>query len=166
MSKLACEGGILHMNRQFYQFQKWQLHQLGNAGFSYIEAVVALILALIILAATAPLFFNQRERNNNSQVRTGAVAVAQAVLEQQRLAFRNSLPALDEGTTPTTQTMMGNTYQVSVQIREFGGRNADGTINCTTVLDTNSRARCIRVQVRSAPGTLVYDVQTVYTQLR
>jgi type II secretory pathway pseudopilin PulG len=158
---------MLSMNRQLLPgLPKLWPPQANHTGFSYVEAVVALVLALILSAVVAPLFFNQRERNINSQARTGATAVAQAVLEQQRLEFRNRLPPLDEGTTPTTQTMMGNTYQVSVQIREFAGRNADGTLNCTTVVDTSSNARCIRVQVRSAPGTLVYDIQTVYTRIR
>jgi type II secretory pathway pseudopilin PulG len=153
------------MNSQLFLVQRLQHPRFKDAGFSYVEAVVALIFTLILLAATGPLFWNQRERNTNSQMRTGASAVAQRVLEQQRLVFRNGLPPLDEGTTPTTQTMMGHTYQVNVQIREFAGQNADGTLNCTTVADANSRARCVRVEVRNASNVVVYDVQTVFTQL-
>jgi type II secretory pathway pseudopilin PulG len=155
------------MNSQLFLVQRLQHPRLKDAGFSYVEAVVALIFTLILLAATGPLFWNQRERNTNSQIRTGAAAVAQRVLEQQRLAFRPglALPGTNVNLNPPNQTMMGHTYQINVQIREFAGQNANGTLNCTTVPDANSRARCVRVEVRNASNVVVYDVQTVFTQL-
>jgi type II secretory pathway pseudopilin PulG len=143
--------------------------QARHTGFSYIEAVVALLIAMAVFAATGPLFWSQRERNINSQLNTGAAAIAQDMLEQQRLNFRTSLPNLAE-TGLTTETRMGNTYVVDTRIREFAGRNADGSINCTPVANATSRARCLRVQVRTGtvanPGALVYDVETVFTQVQ
>jgi type II secretory pathway pseudopilin PulG len=142
--------------------------QARQTGFSYIEAVVALLIAMAVFAATGPLFWSQRERNINSQINTGAAAIAQDMLEQQRLNFRSSLPDVIE-TALATRTRMGNTYVVDTRIREFAGRNADGSINCTPVANATSRARCIRVQVRTGtvanPGALVYDVETVFTQI-
>jgi type II secretory pathway pseudopilin PulG len=143
--------------------------QARHTGFSYIEAVVALLIAMAVFAATGPLFWSQRERNINSQINTGAAAIAQDLLEQQRLNFRAALPNLVE-TQSLDQTRMGNTYAVDTRIREFAGRNADGSINCTPVANVTSRARCLRVQVRTGtvanPGVLVYDVETVFTQIQ
>jgi type II secretory pathway pseudopilin PulG len=153
------------MKSQLYLLRMLSIPRHKNLGFSYVEAVVALVIALVVLAAVGPLFWNQRERNVNSQVRTGAAAVAQRILEDYRREFRSALPALTPTPLTSTRNLMGNTYRANVIIREFGGRNADGTFNCTTTVNANSRARCIRVEVRSVPEAVVYDVETVYTQI-
>jgi type II secretory pathway pseudopilin PulG len=136
-----------------------------NIGASYIEAIVALIFITIVLGAVAPLFIGQRQNNVDSEMRTSAAALAQATLEDYRLRFRDTLPPLTSAAgVDQTQTSMGNQFTVNLRVHEFDGVDASGNLNCGPTANPTSSARCIRIQV-SKGGTLVYVIETVYTQI-
>jgi len=53
----------------------------SKAGFTLIEALAAMVIVAVLFSFAGPLFINQRIQNINSNIRTGAIAVSQQVLE-------------------------------------------------------------------------------------
>lgn len=144
---------------------KHWMNKRQNRGASYLEAVVAVILITVFLGAVGPLFVGQRQRNVDSELRTGAAAAAQTVLENFRRSFRNGIPALTPpGGQNQIQTVMGNQFTVNLRVEDFQGVGTDNTLTCSTVANPTSTARCIRIQVRSG-SNIIYAIDTVYTQL-
>jgi type II secretory pathway pseudopilin PulG len=142
-----------------------------NRGASYLEAIVATVVLTAVLGAVAPLFVGQRQRNVDSELRTGAAAAAQAVMEDLRLRFRDSLPPIGEQNLTTaadadslTLPAMGNQFTVNLRVQEFTGVAGNNSLTCSTVPNPTSTARCVRVQVRSGDN-LIYVMDTVYTRL-
>lgn len=136
----------------------------ATEGFSYVESLVALVATMVILGVIGSLFMQQRQQNVSNELRTAGAMVAQSLLENHRRDIGTTLPDLTEGEA-STRTAMGHTFEVSTRIRDFRNRNADGSVNCDPVPVADSQARCIRIQVSSG-GALVYEVETVYTQIR
>lgn len=149
-----------------------------NQGFTYVEALAASLIVTITLALMGPLFMQQREQNVSSDVRIGAAALAQSILENYRRTFRTTLPALNENAAipaafyassdiSTFTNRLGKGYSVNLRIRDYRARNADGTLSCDTTADANSVSRCLRIQVvNNNNNTVVYEIETVYTQIQ
>ncbi len=124
---------------------------MKEKGFTLIEVMIAMAILGVGLAAMAPLFLAHLQINNQSELKNGAVLVAQQTLDTLRLQNPITMPN-SGSTTPQNVTMGGRTYQVV-------------TTYCALASYCNSGSRHIRVEVQFRGKTL-YTVDTVYTQLR
>jgi type II secretory pathway pseudopilin PulG len=76
------------------------LRKLGKAcrseqGFSMLEAAIALVTLSICLAYAMPLFLYAKINNSKSEIRTGALIVAQRVFDNVRSKSIKDLPIND-----------------------------------------------------------------------
>lgn len=155
----------LHLNRGENKLQSSE-----QAGFTLLETTIALITLGICLAYAMPLFLYAKVNNSKSEVRTGALIVAQRVFDNVRSQPITSLPSNDGVLAPvttgsnqnplvmpisSTTTAMGRQYQATIT---YCQNNSTATI---PVCGTNYRQ--FQVQV-SYNGKNVYDLQGTYTQ--
>lgn len=123
--------------------------KLGNrGGFTLVETVVALSLLAIALGSLLPAMTQAIRANTESEIRTGAIAVAQQEID--------NLRALD--TWPTS----GLTVTVTT-----GSATYTSTLTHQAYCEGATcfaGARLVEVEVRHN-GRLYYRVQTVFTEL-
>lgn len=123
----------------------------GGSGFSLVEALVALALVAVVLTGILPAFLGQQQANRRNDLRTGAIAAAQQVMEELRVVDPVAMP--ESGTAaPQLVTIGSNEYAVAATYCA----NAD-------FCDTGSRHVLLEV---THDGERLYTVETVYTQLR
>lgn len=120
----------------------------GRDGFGLAEAIVALALLGVMLGGLLPAFALSIRANTTSELRTGAVAVAQQELDDLRVV--TTWPA--DGHVKTVQTGAA-TYQVEFTIQEYCDAGS-----CF------AGARSVAVEV-SHNGNSLYRVETVFTSL-
>jgi prepilin-type N-terminal cleavage/methylation domain-containing protein len=124
---------------------------MGDRGFTLIEAVFALAILGITIAAVLPAFVDFLDANTLSEERSNAVAAAQQVMEELRQFDPGSLPSSGSSAVQTV-TIGNHEYEVTAHYcRE--------STYCTTA------GRHIILEVNFG-GNTVYTVETVYTQLR
>lgn len=122
----------------------------SQQGFTLLEVLVSMLIFLIVSASMATSFVSHLKRNNDTEVRSGAVTVAQLRLDALRLVDPPTLPS--SGSEVTTEESGGRTFNIETSYCE------DPTY-CTT----NSRSIIVRV---SYAGSQVFQTETVYTRLR
>ena len=118
-------------------------------GFTLIEALIGVAILAVVLAGIVPAFLSYLRVNNQSDVRGGAVAAAESVLDNLR-----QTPIAAWGPSGTVLNASGGdrTYEVTV-------------LYCTASLPyCSSDTRHVEAVVRYQ-GKVYYDVQTVYTRL-
>lgn len=122
----------------------------NRSGFTLIEAVVALVIMGVVLAALLPALARNMSINTTGDLRTGAVAVAQETLDNLRATTEDDWP----GSGTETDVDTGETvYASEVTYEPY----CDGG-NCFV------GAREVQVRV-SHNGQLLYQVETVFTSL-
>jgi prepilin-type N-terminal cleavage/methylation domain-containing protein len=120
-----------------------------RAGFTLVETVVALSLLAVAIAAMLPALVQAMRANTESEIRTGAVAVAQQEVDNLR-AQSGTWPSSGQ----TRAIAAGNgTYQSTLSYQQY----CEGA-TCY------AGARIVTVEVRHN-GKLYYRVQTVFTSL-
>lgn len=148
-----------------------------DKGFSLLESAIALVTLAICLAYALPMFLYAKVNNTKSEIRTGALIVAQRVFDNVRSQSIKNLPSNDgknsaktDNTnpvkTPTDATLaspsnqdklltyaMGRQYQTTVTYCE--DVNTDKTV-------CNNEYRKFKVEVKYN-GTKVYDLEGTYT---
>lgn len=114
-------------------------------GLTLIEAVIALAILAVVMVGVIAGFASFSQANTRMELRSGAVAAAQQVLDELRTG----------GTWPASMTVDSGlrTYQVAINVC------ATGTSGCRS----SATARHVRLEV-SHEGTIHYEVETVYTQ--
>lgn len=122
----------------------------SRAGISLVEAVIAIVIVGIVLAGVVPALVSNLRVNTDSEVRTGAVAAAQTVLDRFRVRPKSAWEA--SGSTVSVVSH-GRSYDVAVVRQPFC---QDGTC-----LDG---AELIELEV-SHGGRTRYTVSTVFTAL-
>ena len=121
----------------------------STQGFSLVEAIVAILILGVALAAIVPGFIFQAETTRNNELRTGGVAAAQQELDRlRRLDFATWE---DSGTSNTVDSGLRE-YQVTIVYCE------DGLDLCQTSV------RHVRADV-SYNGEEIHSVETVFTTL-
>lgn len=116
------------------------------AGLTLIEAVIAIAILAILMAGLVPGFVSFSQTNTRMELRSGAVAVAQQVMDGLRVT------GVPVGVTTRTVDSGVRTYNVNIFVC------SEGSANCFTSND----ARHIRLEV-SFDGVTHYQVETVYT---
>lgn len=123
----------------------------GEKGATLVEALVALVILGVALAGILPSFTTQLHSNARCEQRSGAVSAAQQVLDALRLEDPAAMPMI--GTSAPQLIMVGELqYEV---ITRYCADN--------TYCNTESRHLIVEVQ---RDGRTIYDVETIYTQLR
>lgn len=120
----------------------------ARAGFTIVEAIIATAIVGILIAGVAGAFTAYMRINTDNEVRTGAVAAAQTVVDGLRSG----------GGWPSSGTVLavashGRTYDVELTYQPY---TAGGV--------TYTGARLVEVEVRHA-GRTRYEVGTIFTQL-
>jgi prepilin-type N-terminal cleavage/methylation domain-containing protein len=159
---------------------KFNLNKKNTAatqGFSLIETVIALTTLGICLAYAMPLFLYAKINNSKSDIRTGALIVAQRTFDNIRSKPISGMPDNDgvadaTATNPVSQPAdinaptdaeklltkaMGRQYQAKVIYCE--GKGTGTAIDATIC---SSKHRKFKVEV-SYNGSKVYDLEGTYT---
>ena len=124
----------------------------GRAGgFTLTEALLAVSIMGVVLAAILPTFLTYSDANTLSEERSGAVAAAQQSMESWRQIDPKSMPS--SGTA-------------QVEIVPIGDRDYEVTARfCTDPGLCDTDTRHILLEVRYG-GRIAYTLETVYTRLR
>lgn len=118
-----------------------------TAGFSLVEALVAVSIFGVALAAIVPSFVFFSRSNLSSQRRTEAAAIAQQVVDGLR---QKDFATWDPSGESYTLSAGGGDYKAELTY-------------CTGTLTLcNSGARHLRVEVKQH-GKTYYEVETVFT---
>jgi prepilin-type N-terminal cleavage/methylation domain-containing protein len=120
-----------------------------DAGFTLVEALLAIAILSIAAVAALPAFVTQMESNHRNEARGEAVTAAEQVLEGLRLARPDEMPS--GGRVGPDWILVGD--------REF----EVFTDYCAKPQYCSTGSRHLRVEVRWQ-NRKVYDVETVYTK--
>jgi Tfp pilus assembly protein PilV len=120
----------------------------ARAGFTLVEAIVALVFLAVVLMALLPAFANNMHVNTTSEIRSGAVAVAQQEVDNLRAADTWAASPIERNVVTGS-----GTYQSRLTHQPYcdGGSCFAG-------------ARDVTIEVRHN-GTLYYRARTVFTSL-
>lgn len=121
-------------------------------GFTLIEIMVALVIFSIVMSALPVAFVSYLSFNSKMENKTGALNIAQQVLDEMRVQDLGALP-MSGMVGPETITRNGTDYQISTYYCEHGDY-------CNS-----STSRHIRIEVKQK-NKMVYEVQTVFTKLK
>lgn len=123
---------------------------MKRQGLGIIEALIAIAIVGIALAALAPVFTSFSNTNRESERRGAAVAVAQQLLDSMRQQRFSQWPT--NGEVRTIQTSLG---EFEVEFQYCTGEPPD----CFSSLNT----RQVRIFIRQ-DERMIYEVETVYTR--
>ena len=123
----------------------------GAPGFTLVEVLFALVLFSIAVSAIFPAFLGHIRFNNFSEVRSSSYNAAQVLLDELRLQ--------DPGAMPSTGSDSAQSIQVGARTFSVVASYCEDPSFCAA----DTRYLTVRVSYR---GEEVYEVSTVYTQLR
>src|SRR5690606_39205835 len=81
-------------------------------GFTIVEALVAIVILAIAMAALIPVFTRNARINSRMELRSGAVSAAQFVLDDLRISQRDNW----NGTWPTAENVTAGSHDYDVTI--------------------------------------------------
>lgn len=119
-------------------------------GFTLIETLLALLIFGIAVSIMIPFFYEQKLKNNNSKIRTEAVAFSQEILDGLRQQDVANLPIT--GNQTRTKAVMGEDYTATITY-------------CEVAANCSDSSRQIKLQIGHY-GKTVYEVETVFTRLQ
>jgi prepilin-type N-terminal cleavage/methylation domain-containing protein len=136
----------------------------SQQGFSLIETVIALTTLGICLAYAMPLFLYAKINNSKSEIRTGALVIAQRVFDDIRsrpitgLPTNPSLPEIKDKTThPLLVKAIGRDYRTKVTY-------------CQVAADCNAdKYRKFKVEIfynGTTDESKVYDIEGTFTDFK
>ena len=128
---------------------------MNSRGLGLIEVLVALGLLSLIAIAVLSAIVSHVNANTRNEIRTEAVGIAQDRLEDLRLQDPTGLK--DESDPP-------DSWNVTVDARTYELRT-HYCLSAEYCPPASPYSRHLIVEVYLS-GTKVYDVETVYTQLR
>jgi type II secretory pathway pseudopilin PulG len=143
-------------------------------GFSLIESAIALVTLAICLAYAMPMFLYAKVNNTKSEIRTGALIVAQREFDNVRSQSITDLPSNDGRNSPNSTNPISVPVNLASitpaeKLRTYAmGRQYQTTVtyceDVSTVDPTacNNEYRKFKVEV-NYNGTKVYDLEGTYT---
>jgi prepilin-type N-terminal cleavage/methylation domain-containing protein len=124
---------------------------MSARGFTLAEALVAIALLAVTATAITTSLLVQTAANSRSENRLAAAKAAEQILETLRMNDPESMPS---------------SGIVGPQLVTVNRRPFEAFISyCANPSLCSARARHISVELR-LHGTRIYDVETVFTQLR
>jgi type II secretory pathway pseudopilin PulG len=143
-----------------------------NQGFSLVEALAALVITTVTLAAVGPLFVQQKQTNVRAEQVALANSLAQQTLEQYRYDTRGDVapPGLNES-VQSVNSSTGVNFGLTIRIRGLHGVAGSGEPDCRASLPaTGDTTRCIRVTVRAfdnnTTNPVLYETESVFAKIR
>lgn len=121
------------------------------SGLTLIEAIIALAILGIALAAIIPAFTNYARVNTNSELRTGAISAGQQVMESLRQRTFANWP--ENGATEIASSG-DRDYEVGISYC------VEGDADCLS----RGQMRHVKLEVRHG-GTVRYELETIYTAI-
>ena len=146
-----------------------RLKHSSESGFTLVEAVVGMIIFLIASTAIVPVFATYRLATVRNDVKIGAIAIAQEIMDTVRVTDIQTIDAantlLTETTYPASAPGVGGQ---SLNSLNYKGRNYSATITyCQkTNLCSNSSKHIIVSLFQGGSNTPVFELETVYTRLQ
>ena len=122
------------------------------AGFTMLELMVTLSILGIVMIYVAPAFTAQLQFNTQSEIKTGAMAAGQQILDELRIVDPTTMPASGSD-APVDVTISNRTFSVVTSYCQ----------NASYCVSNNTRHLTVGVSYR---GVEQFSVQTVYTRLR
>ena len=124
---------------------------MNQRGFTILELLIALGIFSIVSSAMAPAFIGYLKFNTASEIRSEASSAAQQTLDELRVFDPATMPS--SGSDPVLALTVGlRQYDVTVSY-------------CVNATYCTAASRHIQVEVAYS-GKTVYQVETVYTQLK
>ncbi|PSB56066.1 type IV pilus modification PilV family protein [Chamaesiphon polymorphus] len=134
--------------------------ETSDRGFSLVETAIALTTLGVCLAYAMPVFLYAKINNSKSEIRTGALIIAQRVFDDIRSRRISDLPTdplapeiKTEATHPLIVKAMGRNYQSRVTY-------------CEVAADCSDKYRKFKVEIfynGSTDEEKVYDLEGTFT---
>jgi Tfp pilus assembly protein PilV len=136
-----------------------------DVGFSIVEASIALTTLGVALAYAMPLFLYSKMNNSKSEVRTGAVMVAQRILDNTRGTPFQSIPST--GTvTYLDKSTVSPPYGAALADLKAGEKTYEAkTYHCKVASECTDNYKTLTVEVKKN-GATVYEMDTGFTNFR
>jgi type II secretory pathway pseudopilin PulG len=135
-----------------------------NQGFSIIESAVALTTLGIALAYSMPLFLYSKINNAKSEVRTGALMVAQRILDDTRGTSFDKIPT--SGTITYVQSPSSPPAGYKAADLKVMGRNYQAkTYHCEVASECTDNYKTLRVEVKQNDAT-IYEMSAGFTNFK
>lgn len=133
--------------------------QLGdqNQGFTLVEALVALLILFAMMAGLIPTFMTYRLNTINNDVKTGATALSQQLLDELR---QNQ--AVE--TWPDTGTVTTLPTGTVINTLSYNGRDYNAQLTyCSDSDKCNDTTRQVTITI-SHNNNSIYSIESIYTQ--
>ena len=133
---------------------------LQNQGFTLVETLVGMIMFGSVVGATLPVMMAYTLKTIDNDVKLGAVAVSQQVMDELRQSNATSLPAsgvkqvLPSGASTAAMVFKNKTYSIKITY-----------CNNATLCDSTTRQIMVDAYHGSRPEP-VFSLETVYTQIK
>ena len=137
-------------------------HRRAACGFSLVELLIAVVLAVIIFGAMVPLFVNILGRTSADELRVDATNIAQDRIEQVHLLAYTSITAANLNYAPSPAAdpfgdgRFGPTYTVVGETRPY-----TITYEVTPAAAANAPQKYIKVSVSRPGESFVTTADTV-----
>lgn len=128
----------------------------ANQGFTLLEAMVSLLVLFAIMAGLIPVFMSWRLTTINNNIKTGAIAISQQILDE--LRQEKDVSGWDNSNTALDVKPSGE----SLASIDYGGKSYSASLTYCAAghCDTNTRDVTLRVNYNN---DTIYTIQTVYT---
>jgi type II secretory pathway pseudopilin PulG len=142
-----------------------------DRGFGLLEASIALTTLGITLAYAMPLFLYSKMNNSKSEVRTGAMMVAQRILDTTRGTPFVDIPQTLQTVTYWEQTKPSPPLgSVLADLKAMGKDFTATTYHCeiiapATVSECDANYKTLRVEVKRN-GSSIYEMSAGFTNFR
>ena len=151
-----------------------------EAGFSLIEATTALVIISVTFGFALPIFISQRVQNINSEIRTGAIAISQQILDAMRtenlsqlhsagfypinsqLSSQGAVGSSVLQVTSTEGLVVGQSIAIGSYPNSYVIRSVDSTLNQITLTSPLMAAQSANAQIKPISLGYLYDVTIGY----
>jgi prepilin-type N-terminal cleavage/methylation domain-containing protein len=151
------------MNLKLYRHLLIQ-HPKSQQGFSLIETVIALTTLGICLAYAMPMFLYAKINNSKSEIRTGALIIAQRVFDDIRSRPISGLP-----TNPSLPEIKNSTTH-ALFVKAMGRNYQSKVTYCQVAADCSAeKYRKFKVEIfynGTTDESKVYDIEGTFTDFR